>query len=36
MSMLTFENTQHLGAKSIMEKLIVSYMTADPCPIAFP
>ena len=39
--MLTFENTQHLGATSIMEKLTVSYMTPDlyvsrpiasPCP----
>lgn len=27
--MLTFENTQHLGATSIMEKLKVRYLTPD-------
>jgi hypothetical protein len=37
--MLTFENAQHLGVESIMEKFNVSYMTTDPHgahPIAFP
>ena len=27
--MLTFENAQHLGVTSIMEKLVVSYTTPD-------
>jgi hypothetical protein len=37
--MLTFENSQHLGATGIMEKLIVSSMPPDlhgSCPIASP